>query len=421
MSLSLKCLGATQEIGRSSFLVGTRSTKLLLDYGTLMGRPPRFPMHVSPKEVDAIVLSHAHLDHSGGTPIYHIREPKPVFGTVLTLELVRMLISDFIHLSGYYLPYEYLELETMMGNTVPLEYGKETKISGLQFSLIDAGHIPGSAQVSIKSGKKRLLYTGDLNTTDTQLLKGAPSSFEEEFDVVLIESTYALRDHLERGLIESEFIQEAKKIVEGGGTLLVPAFGVGRSQEILCLLASYGFPYPIWVDGMTRKTNKILLHDPVGLRDPQSFRETVGQARTVRGWRDRRRAAKKPGVIVAPAGMLSGGTAVFYLEKLFSNPNNGIFLVSYQPPGTAGNELLETGRFLVKGKTREVQAEVKHFDFSSHSGRKELHDMVKSLKGSPMVLTVHGDEDSCQTFASYIREEIGFSAASPKAGDVFKV
>jgi len=378
-------------------------------------------MHVSPKEVDAIVLSHAHLDHSGGTPIYHIREPKPVFGTVLTLELARMLISDFIHLSGYYLPYEYLELETMMRNTVPVEYGREMKIGGLQFSLIDAGHIPGSAQVSIKSSKKRLLYTGDLNTVDTQLLKGAPSRFEEEFDVVLIESTYALRDHLERGLIESEFIREAKKIVEDGGILLVPAFGVGRSQEILCLLANYGFPYPIWVDGMTRKTNKILLQDPVGLRDPQSFRETVGQARIVQGWRDRRRAAKKPGVIVAPAGMLSGGTAVFYLERLFSNPNNGIFLVSYQPPGTPGSELLETGRFLVKGKTRDVLAEVKHFDFSSHSGRKELHDMVKSLKGNPLILTVHGDEESCETFASHIREEIGFSAASPKAGDVFKV
>ncbi len=421
MSLNIKCLGATREIGRSAFLVGTGRTKLLLDYGTLMGRPPGFPMHVSPKEVDAIILSHAHLDHSGGTPIYHIREPKPVFGTVLSLELARLLISDFIHLSGYYLPYEYLELETMMRNTVSIKYGKEVKIGGLRFSLIDAGHIPGSAQISIKSGRKRILFTGDINTTNTQLLNGAPSSFEEEFNAVIIESTYALRDHLDRSLVESEFIEETKRVVEGGGIVLVPAFGVGRSQEILCLLYNYGFPYPVWVDGMTRKTNRILLQDPIDLRDPRSLREAVGRARIVRGWKDRRKAVKKPGVIVAPAGMLSGGTAVLYLEKLFSNPNNGVFLVSYQPPGTPGSELLETGRFLVKGKAREVQAKVKQFDFSSHSGRKELHDMVKSLKGDPLIITVHGDEESCQTFAGNIQEKIGFSAVSPEAGDVFKV
>ncbi|UCD72717.1 MAG: MBL fold metallo-hydrolase [Candidatus Bathyarchaeota archaeon] len=421
MSFQIKCLGATQEIGRSAFLVGTNQTKLLLDYGTLMGRPPGFPMHVPPKEVDAIIPSHAHLDHTGGIPIFHIRGEKPVFCTGTTLELVRLLISDFIHLSGYYLPFEYLDLENMVRNTVSLNYGKEVRIGGLRFSLIDAGHIPGSSQVLIKSRKKRVLYTGDINTTDTQLLKGAPSKFEEEFDAVIIESTYASSDHPNRGQLESQFVEETKRIADDGGTVLIPAFGVGRSQEILCMLANNGFPYPISVDGMARKTNELLLHNPDSLRDPKSFREAVHKANTIRGWRDRRNAAKRPGAIVAPAGMLSGGTAVFYLERLFSSPKNAIYLVSFQGPETPGRELLETGRVLVKGKTRKAEAEVKQYDFSSHSGRKELHDFVKSLRGDPTIITVHGDEDGCKTLADDIRDDIGFSATAPKAGDIFKI
>ncbi len=421
MSIQLKCLGATQEIGRSAFFVGTKRTKLLLDYGTLMSDEPGFPMHVPPKEVDAIVLTHAHLDHSGGVPIFQIYESKPVFGTALTFELAHLLISDFIHLSGYYLPFEYLDLENMIRNTVPLKYGREVKMGDLQFSILDAGHLPGSAQVLVKSGKKRILYSGDINTIDTQLLKGAPNMFEEELDAVVLESTYALRDHPDRALLESSFVEEATRVVEDGGTVLVPAFGVGRSQEILCVLASRNFRYPIWVDGMTRKANEMLARNSESLRDPTSFKEAVGRANMIHGWSDRRNAVKKPGVIIAPAGMLKGGTAVLYMEKLYSKPEHAVFLVSFQIPGTPGRELMDTGRFLVKGKSKDVQAEVKHFDFSSHSGRKELHEMVKSLKGDPLVLTVHGDEDSCKTLANDIKEEIGLSAVSPQAGDIFKI
>lgn len=421
LSFQIRCLGATREIGRSAFLVGTKNTRLLLDYGTLPGSPPGFPMHVPPTEVDGIIPSHAHLDHSGGIPIFHIRGAKPVFSTSTTLELIHLLISDFIHLSGYYLPFEYLDLESLMQNAVQLKYGKEVRIGGLRFSLIDAGHIPGSCQVLIKTRNKRVLYSGDINVIDTQLLKGANSSFDEEFDAVILESTYATSDHPDRRLLETRFVEETRRVVENGGTVLIPAFGVGRSQEIMCTLVNNRFSHPISVDGMARKTNELLLRHPESLRDPHSFKEAVGQVKTIRGWRDRRNAAKKPGAIIAPAGMLSGGTAVYYLERLYSNPNNAIFLVSYQVSGTPGRELLDTGRCLVKGKTQKVEAEVKHFDFSSHSGREELHKQVKSLKGDPLILTVHGDENNCKTLASDLHEKLGLHAVSPEAGDVFKV
>jgi putative mRNA 3-end processing factor len=314
-----------------------------------------------------------------------------------------------------------LDLENMIKNAVPLKYGREVRLGDLQFSILDAGHLPGSAQVLVKSGKKRVLYSGDVNTVDTKLLKGASNMFEEELDAVILESTYALHDHPDRASLESSFVKETTRVVEGGGTVLVPAFGVGRSQEVLCVLAGHDFRYPIWVDGMTRKANEMLVRNAESLRDPESFREAVRKANTVRGWSDRRNAAKKPGVIIAPAGMLKGGTAVLYLEKLYSSSGNAVFLVSFQIPGTPGRELMETGRFLVKGKARDVQAEVKHFDFSSHCGRKELHGMVKSMKGNPLVLTVHGDQESCRTLANDIKEEIGLSAVSPQAGDIFKI
>jgi len=124
----------------------TEKTKILLDYAVLVNHEPGFPMHIAPKEVDAVVMTHGHLDHSGAIPIFHIQEKKPVYGTRLTFELAQLLISDFIHLSGYYLPYEYIELRSMMRSYVPMDYREKRTIGDIQLQLLDAGHLPGSAQ-----------------------------------------------------------------------------------------------------------------------------------------------------------------------------------------------------------------------------------------------------------------------------------
>jgi len=392
----------------------------LLDYGVMVNHEPGFPMHVPPKDVDAIILTHSHLDHSGAVPIFHIQERKPVYGTRLSFDLANVLISDFIHLSGYYLPFEYIELRSMLRSCVHVDYRTKQTIGDVHFQLLDSGHLPGSAQVLVENDEKRLLYTSDYNTLDTRLLPGADKNYGE-LDVIIIESTYADEEHPNRATLEKEFVESVIEVVEDGGTVLVPAFSVGRSQEVSCILAAHHFEYPVTIDGMTREVNRILMNHVAYLRDPKLFMDAVHSATWVEGWKDRRTATKKPGVVISPAGMLKGGPSVFYVQKVGKKQHNAVFLVSYQVPGTPGRELLEKGRCVIDGKMRKVKARVERFDFSSHCGASQLQETVKGLEGNPTVYVVHGAEGNCERFAKWIKEETGLKALAPKAGDVYAV
>ena len=399
----------------------TEKTKLLLDYGVMLGHEPGFPMHVPPKEVEGVVLTHGHLDHSGAIPIFHIQERKPVYATEVTFDLAQLLISDFIHLSGYYLPFEYLELRSMIQNGVRMGFREKKTVGDLQLQLLDAGHLPGSAQVFVESGDgRRLLYTSDYNIGDTRLLRGADRNYGQ-LDAFVMESTYANEEHPDRATLEKEFVERVNEVVEDGGTVLVPAFGVGRSQEIACVLAAHHFEYSVTIDGMAREVNRLLINRVMHLRDSRLFMDAVHLADSVESWRDRRQAPKKPGVIISPAGMLKGGPAVFYAQKLGKKHRNAIFLVSYQIPGTPGRELLEKGKCVIDGKMRKVKAKVDRFDFSSHCGASELQETVKALDGSPKVFVMHGAEGNCERFARWVREEVGLEAVAPKSGDTYEV
>ena len=291
MSLEIKFLGGTKEVGRAAIAIKTDNTQLLLDYGVMVNHEPGFPMHVPPKEVDAVVLSHSHLDHSGAVPIFHIQDGKPVYGTDLCLEMAQLLISDFIHLSGYYLPFEYLELRTMMKKNIRVGFREQKTVRNVSFQLLNSGHIPGAAQVLVEANKKRVLYTSDYNTADTRLLSGADRQYGE-LHALIIESTYADEDHPNRAVLEKEFVEQVTEVVEMGGTVLVPAFSVGRSQEIACILAAYHFEYPVVIDGMAREVNRMLMSRTAYLRDPQLFMNAIHAASWVEGWRDRRMATK---------------------------------------------------------------------------------------------------------------------------------
>jgi len=418
--LKVQFLGGTREVGRSAVAVTTEKTKLLLDYGIMADHAPGFPMHVPPKEVDGVVLTHGHLDHSGAVPIFHIQEKIPVFGTRLTFEFAQLLISDFIHLSGYYLPFEYLELRSMMRSTVHLGYRQKQAVGDMQLQLLDAGHLPGSAQALIEADGKRLVYTSDFNTINTRLLNSSDKDYGL-IDAFVIESTYADEEHPERLALEREFVEKVTDVVENGGTVLIPAFSVGRSQEIACVLAAHHVEHSVTVDGMTREANRILSNYTGFLREPRLFLDAVHSANMVEGWRDRRLATGKPGVIISPAGMLKGGPAVFYVQKLGKKSRNAVFLVSYQIPGTPGRELLEKGRCVIDGKMRKIKARVERFDFSSHSGASELREAVRKLEGNPKVYVVHGAEGNCERFAKWVKEETGFEAVAPRSGDIFTV
>ena len=418
--MEVKFLGGAREVGRSAIAVKTSKTQILLDYGVMLNHTPGFPMHIPPKEVDAIIATHSHLDHSGAIPIFHIGEPKPVYGTNLNLELTTLLIKDFIHLSGYYLPFEYIELNSMIRSHINVGYREEVRTGDIKFELLNSGHLPGGASVLVEAEGKRLLYTSDFNTIETRLLPKADQNYGN-LDAVIIESTYADEDHTERRILEEKFVEETTAVVESGGTVLVPAFSVGRAQEIACVLAAHHFEYPVVIDGMAREASRILMKHLEFIKDPKLFMDAIHMVGWINDWRERKRVVKKPSVIIAPAGMLKGGPATYYIQIVGKKSKNAIFLVGYQIPGTPGRELMEKGRCVIDGKIRKIKAKIGFFDFSSHCGAKELKETIKMLKGKPIVFTVHGANGNCQKFAKWIREEAGLEAKAPNPGETFSI
>ena len=413
-------MGGTKEVGRNAIALESERSCLLLDYGVKINDIPEFPSHIRATDIDGIILAHSHLDHSGGVPIFYLSEKKPFFATPVTTEIVKILIKDFIKLSGYYLPFEYLELESMMRQRKDLGYGVDVRFRDVEFKLLNAGHIPGSAMIELNTDGKRILYTGDFNTSDSKLVSGANIP-NQVFDAVIIESTYATEDHPDRANLEEEFIKEILGIINNDGRVLVPAFAVGRSQEMLMILNAHNLSSRTAIDGMARLVNSILIDHPDYIRAPKKFIKTVSETREVRGWKDRREVANKARVIVAPSGMLEGGNALFYLEKLALDDRNAVFLVSYQIPGSGGAKLLETGMFTTDEREEKIRAKVRRFDFSSHAGKTELETFLKGLKGKPKVFVIHGEPENCEALATYARDELNLDAVAPNLDEEFSI
>ncbi|HXW11722.1 MAG TPA: MBL fold metallo-hydrolase [Nitrososphaeraceae archaeon] len=419
--MKITILGSGKEVGRSGILVTSNNTNILLDYGVLLKREPSFPIHVRPKDISTVVLTHAHLDHSGYIPSLFLSNSNiSVLGTNPTFELSELLIEDMIKISGFYLPFEYADLNNMMSHARTLQYKEKNLLNNMEITLHETGHILGGSSIMVESEGKRIFYTGDINKRGSKLLRPADLDLPE-VDILIIESTYSQTEQAPREESEKSLLQFAYDVVERGGTLFIPAFSVERAQEIACVLKVNGFKHKISMDGMALKANEIMLRNPSFLRDPEGFKKILSEIEWVKGWNRRKHLIKEPGIIISPAGMLVGGTALFYLQEIAKNPNNGIALVSYQGKGTPGRLLLEKGLVSYNGKTKKSLAEVKHYEFSGHSSRTELFEIVSKIKGNPRVLTVHGDDMSCTTFASEIKEKYGFDAIAPDNGQIVEV
>jgi putative mRNA 3-end processing factor len=420
--LKVTVLGAAKEVGRSAFLVNADHTSILMDYGVLLKREPIFPMHVKPKDIDAVVVSHAHLDHSGFVPSLFLSQSTEVeaLGTFPTFELSQLLIEDMIKISGFYLPFEYLDLVTMMKRSKSLQYREPYKINDVSVTLHESGHILGGSTVVVEHNKKRLFYTGDINTRGSKLLRPADLNLDD-IDLMIIESTYSQTEQTPREQAEAELLEFAYEVVERKGTLFIPAFSVERAQEIACVLKAYNFSHKVAMDGMALKANEIMMRHPTFLRDPDIFKKAVTEAEWVSGWNRRKKIVREPCVIISPAGMLVGGTAVFYLQEMAKDNKNGIAIVSYQGEGTPGKTLLERRVTIFDGRVRRCLADVKRFEFSGHNSRSELFEILDRVKGNPRVLTVHGDGPSCTKFAEEIKLKYGYDAKAPDAGELIEM
>lgn len=421
--MNVKILGAAKEVGRSAFLVNCDGANFLLDYGVMFGRrgsPPKYPQHVKPKDVDGIIITHAHLDHSGYVPSMFVSGHTRVYATPPTLELTQLLIEDMLKIEKNYHPFDIPELYNMVRNTKEIGFREKVQKGNASFELRSSGHVLGGGTVLVESDKKRLFYTGDINPKGSRMLPKADLDIGE-IDLLITESTYSQTEQKPRKESEEGLIDFANEVMDRKGVLFVPAFSVERSQEIACVFRSVNFKHRIIMDGMALKVNEIMFRHPEYLRDPKVFADAINHAVAIKNDRERKNALTEPCVVISPAGMLVGGNAVYYLQHLAFDSKNGIALVSYQGEGTPGEKLLETGKVSSRGHELKVSAVVRQFQFSGHADRNDLFDLIKNIKGNPKVLTVHGDDESCTKFAEEIHEKFGLEAYSPKVDETISV
>jgi len=421
--LEVKVLGAANEVGRSGFLVNCDGTNLLLDYGVLFGKrgtPPGYPLHVKPKDLDAIIITHAHLDHSGNVPSLFVSGNTDVYATPPTFDLTRLLIEDMLKITKDAQPFGLPELNNMMRNAKEIGFKEKITKGNATFELRESGHVIGGGSVLVESQKKRLFYTGDIKTHGSRMLREADLGVGD-IDLLIIESTYSQTEQKPRTESEKELIEFANEVMDRKGVLFIPSFSVERSQEMACILKSSNFKHKIIMDGMALKVNEIMFSHPDYLRDPKVFADAINGSIAVKDHEKRKQLLEEPCVVISPAGMLVGGNATYYLQELSFNSKNGIALVSYQGDGTPGKKLLETGKVNTRGKDLDVSAEVKQFEFSGHADRNELFEVIKKINGNPKVITVHGDSESCNKFAQEIHEKFGLEAHAPAVNEIISI
>ena len=405
--MDIAFLGGADEVGRSSLLV---NDSLLLDFGLQTSTPLRYPLDADP---DAVVVSHAHLDHAGAVPaLLSGNSRPPVHWTPPTRALSMVLARDTLKLHGNTPQCRFTETNLRRVTQVSEThgYGESFETAGHEVTLFDAGHIPGSAHVLVDDGQTRLLYTADFHTGDQRLVAG--SRARPDADVLITESTYADQTREERARVEQQFVESVQTTIWEGGTVVVPAFAIGRTQEILLVLAAHDID--CYLDGMGVEVTRLLRRHPAFLRDHDTLKRASANARTVTG-RDgqRERIADTNTVIVTTAGMLSGGPALSYIPEIRGHPTNKIALTGYQVEGTPGRELVDTGRLPMDGRVIPVSAQVEQYDFSAHAGRNGLRSLLDSYRDT-QVLVVHGD--NCEGFANRLRGD-GYDASAPSVGD----
>ncbi|WP_227353198.1 MBL fold metallo-hydrolase [Haladaptatus salinisoli] len=406
--MDIEFLGGAREVGRSAVLV---NDSLLLDYGMLTGNPPRFP--VGDVDPDAVVVSHGHLDHVGAIPSLLSGDARPtIHWTPPTRELTLLLARDTLKLHGgsYDCPFTEEEIRRVTQVSETHGYREPFDAAGHEVTFFDAGHIPGSAHVLVDDGETSLLYTADFHTGDQRLLSGTAA--RPDADVVICESTYSDVEHDDRRAVEERFAESVKTTLWEGGTVVVPAFAIGRTQEMLLVCDAHDID--CYVDGMGKRVTRTFRRHPAFVRDADALRRAISNARFVTG-RDgqRRRIAAKNAVIVTTSGMLSGGPAMTYIPEIRSNPVNKLAMTGYQVEGTPGRELLDSGRAEIDGRVMPVSAHVEQFDFSAHADRDGLLALLESYRDS-RVLVNHGDR--CGAFAEELRSE-GYDASAPELGE----
>ncbi|MET1124188.1 MAG: MBL fold metallo-hydrolase [Archaeoglobaceae archaeon] len=405
---TIKFLGGCREVGRTAIMVDS----VVLDYGVKPSDPPEFPLDgLSPS---AVVISHAHLDHVGVAPNLMDYNPK-VYMTPPSRELSLILLKDSMKIM-HPQPFGKRELRQFDSNVVEVEYEEPFVVDGKEIEFFNAGHIPGSASVHVR-GDVNVLYSGDVKLEETNLLEGATTDYPET-DVLIVESTYFGVEHPDRRELERAFVESIVETLDMGGHAIIPAFAVGRTQEVLMILEKHGIT--AYVDGMGKEVAEVIQRYPDYIRSPKAHKRAIKRAIPV-GWKMREKLLEEPCAIVTTAGMLNGGPALFYISHLYNDEKSKILLTGYQVEGTNGDMALRYGMINLGNRTVKLKMKVEQYDFSAHADDRQLKDYVKNVvdRGAEIVFAVHGEKT--EEFAAWIREELGVEAYAPKNGEVYVI
>ncbi|MBN2335004.1 beta-CASP ribonuclease aCPSF1 [Candidatus Bathyarchaeota archaeon] len=450
-------LGSSRQVGRSAILVKTRESQILLDCGINPGS--RSPISSYPRldvdefnvnTLDAVVITHAHLDHCGFLPyLYKYGFNGPVYCSEPTANVMTLLQSDYIDVTrkeGKVPPYSPEDIFEVILHTIPLSYGEVTDISpDIRLTLHNAGHILGSSIVHLHIGKglHNVVYTGDFKFGPTALLQPA-STYFPRVETLIMESTYGGPDNMNPSREETDamFVDISNHILKKG-KVLIPVPAVGRAQEILMVINKYMqsgdlLEAPVYIEGMISEATGIhtaypgyMSHE---IRDQilqQGVNPFESDYFTVVKQPDSRDEIVEGGpcIIMATAGMMEGGPVLDYFKRLAPYDENGMIFVSYQVAGTMGQRV-QSGMGSAQIYNRDGKMEVINIEmsthtvqgFSGHSDRRQLINYVRRLRPQPKrVFLVHGEESKCENMARTISKMRGVRGHAPRLLDTFRL
>ena len=434
-------LGGCREVGRSCILLQTPNSKIMLDCGISTGASDdnQYPIFDSSDfdidTLDAIILSHAHLDHCGFIPyLYKIGYKGPLYCTTPTRELAALLQLDTVSLTQKEIGksiYSSSDIKKMIKHTIPLKYKEVTDItSDMRLIFENAGHLLGSAiiHLNIGNGKKNVIYTGDIKYSVTNLLDPAFTQFPR-CEGLIIESTYGGPSDITSRLDEAE--KELIRIIEEtknkGGKILIPSFAVGRGQELMIIFEKYNLDIPVYIDGMIWDASAIHSTYPKYLSynlQKQIIDENKNPFESERfihiaSWREREQVLKdeKPYIVIATSGMLNGGPILEYLKKFCGDKKSSLVFVGYQAEGTLGSYLQKGDKEIeINGEKYNVEINIETIDgLSGHSDRKQLLNYIGHLKDKPQrVIVNHGEKSKTISLANSIQKIFNIESYAPR-------
>lgn len=413
--MQLQILGSGREVGKSAILLSDK-TRVMMDYGVkLQPEPPTYP--IKPEKIDATILTHAHLDHSGALPVLFRKWEHPCFMTDVTMDMTNMLLADSLKIAkknGFPSPFSSNDIKRFIKSTRFTKYNQNFRIGQFNCSLYDAGHIPGSAGIFLQ-GSKRVFYTGDIQTEDSNLLRKC--RLPEKCDVLITESTYSQKDHPERRHVESAFIDNIEEVIANEETALIPVFAIGRAQEILLILEKYA--NKIALDGMAKGASEIVSFHSSYLKDPRKLKSVLKKVHLVKTREDRLKAAKKYPIIVSSAGMLGGGAAIHYLREIKQQTDSKVLFTGFLVEDSPGWNLIKTKIFENAEEHFKVHCELQQYELSAHTDRSGLMGIIKKLNPEAVVC-VHGEHT--EEFARDIEEQFpSIQAFAPKNGETIRI